>query len=57
MLLDLLVDCIMYAMLAAESSLDPHMEQLERVFQNYLQLPIPEVRERILRKVYSKLRL
>ena len=47
----------MYGMLASESSLDPRMEQLDRVFATYMQIPIPEVRERILRKVYSKLRL
>jgi hypothetical protein len=47
----------MYGVLASESSLDPHIEQLERVFTKYLQLPIPEVRERIFRKIYSKLRL
>jgi hypothetical protein len=47
----------MYGVLASESSLDPHIEQLERVFTTYLQLPIPEVRERIFRKIYSKLRL
>ena len=55
--LDLIVDCIMYGMLASESSLDPRMEQLDIVFAAYIQIPIPEVRERILRKVYSKLRL
>ena len=55
--LDLLVDCIMYGVLASESSLDPHIDQLEKVFTSYLLLPIPEVRERLLRKIYSKLRL
>jgi len=55
--LDLLVDCIMYGELACESSVDARIEQLERVFTAYVQLPIAEVRERILRKIYSKLRL
>jgi hypothetical protein len=44
-------------MLANESSLDPKIEVLEKIFQTYLQLPLPEVRERILRKIYGKLRL
>lgn len=52
-----MVDCIMYGMLASESSLDSRMDTLEKLLQTYLQLPIPEVRERILRKIYSKLRL
>ena len=47
----------MYAMLANESSLEPKIDQLEKIVQTYLLLPIPEVRERILRKIYSKLRL
>jgi phospholipid N-methyltransferase len=53
----LITDCIMYGMLANESSLDPKIEVLEKIFQSYLQLPLPEVRERILRKIYGKLRL
>lgn len=44
-------------MLANESSLEPKLEQLERIVQTYLLFPLPEVRERILRKIYSKLRL
>jgi hypothetical protein len=48
---------MMYTVLAQESSLDPRVDQIERVLQTYLQLPIPEVRERILRRIYSKLRL
>ena len=47
----------MYAMLANESSLEPKIDKLEKIVQTYLLLPLPEVRERILRKVYSKLRL
>jgi hypothetical protein len=47
----------MYAMLANESSLEPKIDQLEKIVQTYLLFPMPEVRERILRKVYSKLRL
>lgn len=47
----------MYGELACESSVDARIEQLERVFTACVQLPIAEVRERILRKIYSKLRL
>lgn len=47
----------MYGMLASDTSLDPRFGQLEGIFASYLQLPLPEVRERILRKVHAKLRL
>jgi hypothetical protein len=42
-MIDLIVDCIMYGILANESSLDGKMDQLEKVFTMYLQFPIPEI--------------
>ncbi|CDW71951.1 UNKNOWN [Stylonychia lemnae] len=53
----LLVDCIMYGMLAEETSMDPKLDQLEKTFKNYLLIPLPEIRERIMRKIFQKIRL
>ena len=48
----------MYGMLAEESSMDPKMDQLDKLFLTYLQMPgLPEVRERIIRKLYGRMRL
>ena len=47
----------MYGILASESDLDPKLDQLDKLFIAFLSIPMPEVRERILRKLYSKLRL
>lgn len=47
----------MYGILANESSLDSRLDQLEKLFTTYLSLPFPEVRERIIRKLYSKLKI
>lgn len=48
----LMVDCIIFGILAEESSMDPKLDQLDAVFKSYLLLPIPEVRERIIRKIF-----
>ena len=48
----LIVDCVIFGMLAEESSMDPRLEQLETLFKNYLTFPMAEVRERIVRKIF-----
>lgn len=53
----LMVDCIIFGILAEETSMDPRLDQLESLFKSYLLVPISEVRERILRKIFQRIRL
>lgn len=56
----LLLDCMVFSNLVAEQRMpDPHnkLEHVERLLVTYLMMPIPEVRERILRRLYHRLRV
>jgi hypothetical protein len=54
---DLLLDCMVFGMLANDSNLDGKLEKTEDLVITYLQIPLPEVRERILRKMYQRIRV
>ena len=52
-----MIDSMIYSVLAEESHLDPQFERLEKLVTSFLLLPISEVRERIIVKVYQKIRM
>ena len=41
---------MVFSILAQDSGLDAKFEQVEKLFSTYINMHIPEVRERILRK-------
>ena len=54
----ILLDCMVYAnLLAMQNCADSRIEQIEQLAITYLSLPQPEVRERILRRLYQRLRV
>jgi len=57
----LIIDCIYYAGLTEESNQEggsaSRIQDLEKLLQTYMAIPIAEIRERILRRIYQKLRL
>jgi hypothetical protein len=56
----LLLDCMVYSTLVAEQShmtSDNRSEEVERLAITLLQVPQMEVRERILRRLYQRLRV
>lgn len=54
----ILLDCMVYANLVAlQNSADSRIEKIEAITITYLSLPYPEVRERILRRLYQRLRV
>lgn len=49
----LIVDCIIYSMLLQDQQpQNKVVEASEKLFVCYLSMPLPEVRERILRRMY-----
>lgn len=57
----LIIDCIYFVGLANETSLaagheSARTQEVEKIFKMYLAMPIPEVRERLLRRIYQKIR-
>ena len=48
---------MVYSILAEESHLDSKLETIEKLTLTYLNIHIPEVRERILRKMYQRIRV
>lgn len=54
----ILLDCMVYANLVAlQNSADSRIEKIESLVITYLSLPHAEVRERILRRLYQRLRV
>jgi hypothetical protein len=54
----ILLDCMVYANLVAmQNSSDNLIEKIESLVITYLSCPYPEVRERILRRLYQRLRV
>ena len=54
----ILLDCMVYANLVAmQNSSDSLIDKIESLAITYLSLPYPEVRERILRRLYQRLRV
>lgn len=53
----LLADAIMYSGLLEDAGGQSRLGELEALIQTFLAIPLPEVRERILRKLYQKLRV
>jgi hypothetical protein len=43
---------MVYSILAEESNLDGKVDEVEKLFSTYINLHIPEARERILRKTF-----
>ena len=65
---DILIDCMVFSILAEESNMRSRQEKIsggqiekservEKILINFLQVPIPEVRERILRKIYQRIKI
>lgn len=52
-----MIDAVMFAGLQDETGAQARLSELEQLMQLFLAVPIPEVRERILRKFYQKLRV
>jgi hypothetical protein len=48
---------MVYSILAEQSNLESKLDQIESLTSTYLNLHIPEVRERILRKMYQRIRV
>jgi hypothetical protein len=46
---------MVFGILANDSNLDGRLNKTEELVLTYLQIPISEVRERILRKMYHRL--
>ena len=54
----LLLDCMVYSSIVAEHNpMDAKIEQVEEIAITYLSLPIFEVRDRILSRMYQRLRV
>lgn len=53
----LLLDAIMYSGMLEESGAEGRQGELEKLTQTFLAIPIPQVRERILRMMYQRLRV
>lgn len=56
----LLLDCMVYSSLVADQKhlqSDSHTDEVERIAVTLLSLPNPEIRERILRRLYQRLRV
>jgi len=54
----LLIDCIVFAMVVVEQSEDlSKVDTVERLFSVYLSIPIAEVRERIIRRIFQRVRI
>ena len=57
----LILDCIYFVGLTEESSYEggaaSRAADIEKLVQTYMAIPIAEVRERILRRIYQKLRI
>lgn len=53
----LLADTVMYSGLLEDAGGQSRLGELETLVQTYLAIPLPEVRERVLRKLYQKLRV
>lgn len=55
--IDLLLDCMVYGVLAEQAQLDGKVEQIQYLSFTYLLIHLPEVRERLLRKMYQRIRV
>ena len=53
----LLLDAIMYAGILDEANGNSRLADLEKLLQTFLAIPLPVIRERILRRFYQKLRV
>lgn len=53
----LLLDAITYAGILDEANGNSRLVELEKLTQTFLAIPLPEIRERILRRLYQKLRV
>ena len=55
----LICDCIVYAQLLLEQQPNDTkaIDSIEKVFITYLQIPVSEIRERIFRRLFQKVRL
>ena len=54
----LLIDCVVFAMVVVEQSEDlSKVDTVERLFSVYLSIPIAEVRERIIRRIFQRVRI
>ena len=49
---ELLLDCLVYGVLAEDSNLDGKLDKTEKIFLTYMQMNCVEVREIILRKLW-----
>jgi hypothetical protein len=54
-----IVDCIQYGGLVdeVEDANSSSLNEVEQIIKMYLAYPVPQIRERILRKIYQKLRI
>ena len=53
----LLLDAIMYAGILDEANGNSRLSDIEKLLQTFLAIPLPAIRERILRRFYQKLRV
>ena len=54
---DLLLDCMVFGLMADSSNLEARLDKTEELALTYLSLPFPETRERILRKMYQRIKV
>ena len=53
----LLLDAITYAGILDEANGSSRLGELDKLTQTFLAIPLPEIRERILRRLYQNLRV